>query len=262
VGLYESRWPKVLSSYYRTGHGTPEHREDAAQQLLPGWRAWKAAGVRAHQLVSEASVRFGRDLGLVAELPYVVMVGVGDSNGWVTPFEGRSTLFLAVELLPGMPYDEILVLHELGHVAHQAQASIDDDESSVADVLLQEGLATALSARLRPGLEPDEYLWFGRPDGVSRWRQACYEAWDHCVAQLTDVADSREDADLRRFFSGGVGSSTDGVPGRAGYLLGALGVEYLLRTVPAEQLLREPLESATPLLLAAVQQIDPKSVDQ
>jgi predicted Zn-dependent protease DUF2268 len=260
VSGYESWWPEVFSSYYRTGHGNPEHRGGAAQRLVACWRDWKAAAVRAHGVVSSASGRLGGDLVLAGELRYLVMVGVGDSNGWVTIFDQHPTLFLAVEVLPDAPYDEILVLHELVHVAHQEQTSYDDDESSVADRLLQEGLATALSARLLPGFDADEYLWFGRPDAL-RWRRACVEAWDHTIRQILAVAGSREIDDLRRFFGGTEMNSTDGVPGRAGYLVGTLGIERLLRTVPVEQLLGEPLESVSPLLLAAIQQIDPESPD-
>jgi hypothetical protein len=123
-------------------------------------------------------------------------------------------------------------------------------------VLLQEGLATALSARLRPGFHHDDYLWFGRPD-LSEWRRVCMEAWDHIIREVLAAADSQKVDDIRRFFTGSETSAADGVPGRAGYLVGMLGVEQLLRSVPAEQLLRQPLRSVTPLLLAAIEHTDP-----
>jgi hypothetical protein len=255
VDAYEIQWPVVFGSYYRTGHGNPDHRGDAARRLVVNWREWEAAAARAHRVVSASCDRLASHVTLEGQLRYVVMIGVGDSNGWVITFDERPTLFLAVELLPDAPYDEILVLHELVHVAHQEQASFDDDDSSVADVLLQEGLATALSARLRPGFDHDDYLWFGRPD-VSQWRRACLGAWGHIVRELLAAADSRKVDDLRRFFTGSENSAVDGVPGRAGYLVGMLGVEQLLHSVPAERLLGQPLGSVTPLLLAAIEHID------
>jgi hypothetical protein len=258
VSGYESEWGPVFSSYYRTGHGVPEHRVAAAKRLVGSWRTCEAARVRAHGLVAAAADRLADALGLVGGVPYVVMFGTGDSNGWVTVFEGQPTLFLAVELLPDAPYDEVLIVHELVHVAHQSHASYDDEDASVGEMLLQEGIATALSARLRPGLAPDDYLWFGRP-GVSRWRASCLDVWDRCVSDIVSLAGSREVADVRRFFSGSEISVTDGVPGRAGYLIGALGVEQLLETVPVDQLLGQPVESVTPRLLEAIQQIDPRS---
>jgi len=44
-------------------------------------------------------------------------------NGWVAEHTGQRTLFLALEFLGHPPHDDLLVVHELTHVA-QAQLSV------------------------------------------------------------------------------------------------------------------------------------------
>lgn len=158
-----------------TSHGGDPSRRSRMIAAAPGLAAGLAdAEQRARRAVAETAAMLN-DRGLLpdAVLPTALMVGVGTSNGWVAPLDGELTLFLALEMLPSPPYDKVLVAHEAIHLIHH-RLRPDPWPETVATRLYDEGLATALSQRLVPGLRLDEYLWFDT--GWGKWLHDCEAA--------------------------------------------------------------------------------------
>lgn len=158
----------------------------------------------------------------VPDLEVQLLVGLFSSDGWVTDFRGRRTLFLSVEYLP--PYDAVFLAHECTHLVHGGTGF---DGSTVAAAVVAEGLAVAVSAELEPGHEEGVYLWMR--DGREDWLAECIAREKELSARLRADLDS-EDADVyARWFLGRPNAS--GLPARSGYFVAdrwvrALGVPY------------------------------------
>jgi hypothetical protein len=156
------------------------------------------------------------------DLDIQLLVGLFMSDGWVTEFRGRRTLFLAVEYIP--PYESIFFAHECTHLVH-GEAGFDRD--TVAAAAFAEGLAVAASAELEPGHDEAVYLWM--KDGHEDWLAECIAREDELRERLRADLDS-EDADV--YASWFLGRQNDsGLPSRCGYFVGSrwvreLGVPY------------------------------------
>jgi hypothetical protein len=252
---YEARYPSIFQSYY-SGWGKVGRRESAAGRVRElaasiEHREWRArllvdrveASLRAHELLDDAAVSA------------VLLVGVGTSNGWVARWEGAPTLFLALELLPDLPYDHVLVVHEMTHLAHERAARGIWPET-VGTRVFAEGLASAVSARVVPGLRLDEYLWFD--DAHRTWLGDCEERkFEIRDAVLTDLGLDEGLGD--RFFSAGP-ERCAGLPIRSGYWIGLLALQRLLAAEPgrsARGLLRWDADTATERLATAMYQMWP-----
>ncbi len=137
-----------------------------------------------------------RDRGLLCEddLPAVLLVGGHTSNGWVAEHAGQRTLFLALEFLGHPPHDDLLVVHELTHVA-QAQLSVatraQTYPASLAVVV--EGVATATTRVVRPGLADSAYLWMD--EGHHQWVDRCRSSARKIATMLLEHLDTPNDAD-------------------------------------------------------------------
>lgn len=161
---YEAAHPAIFSCYY-TRHGHPGRRGEAAARvakLAPQIDQRQARVLAALDRACEDAVRHG----LIAEdatINVVVMVGSGSSDAWVEAFQGRPTLFVALEMLNDPTQDEVLVMHEVIHLAHyhtlwpilSVQPNLDDQ---VGFRVWAEGLAVAGTRRLRPGHPNSAYL--------------------------------------------------------------------------------------------------------
>ncbi len=164
------------------------------------------------------------DLGVLddPDLPLVMLVGGGTSNGWVADHRGAPTLFVALELLDDSPGDEVLVLHEATHVAHQRLMASPWPET-VLEALVSEGLAVALSRQLRPGLSDSAYLWFD--EAHHDWLLECGRQEDAIREVVLDALDSTDPDTVAHLFSARPGS---GLPVRSGYWLGDEVLQKLL----------------------------------
>jgi hypothetical protein len=98
------------------------------------------------------------------DLQAVVMVGLGTSNGWVSEFRGRPTLFLAVEQIPDTAFPRILAVHELAHAVQLPEVP-------------EYGLA--------------EHLWFG--GGYDDWLAECLRALPAAQAAILADLESEDD---------------------------------------------------------------------
>jgi hypothetical protein len=212
---YEAAYPEIFTTYHRSW-GRHARCLTASRDVPRLARTMPAIEERARRLSEEAE-RFFLAEGLIDDdLDVVLLVGGHTSNGWVTELDGRSTLFLALELLGEPPYDAVLLTHEAFHVAH-AQHGAEEWPEDCAGSLFQEGLAVAVSREVHPGLSDSSYLWF---DGEhDEWVDACAAV---CTA-ITDRARSELDTSYdepraRALFT--VLDEEEELPPRAGYWLG------------------------------------------
>jgi hypothetical protein len=156
------------------------------------------------------------------ELDVQLLVGLFSSDGWVTTFRDRTTLFLAVEYIP--PYDAVFFAHECTHLVHRG-AGFDRD--TVAGSVIAEGLAVAVSAELEPGHEEAVYLWMR--EGQEAWLAECVARESELSERLRADLDSENPDVSARWFLGRPNDS--GLPSRSGYFLAhrlvvELGVPY------------------------------------
>lgn len=222
VDDYEAAHPAVFATYYRSW-GNPDGRAAAADAVSQLAKVIPQREARARSLVERA----GQDLVEIGvldhpEIPVVLLVGGHTSNGWVADLEGVSSLFLALELLGEPPVDDVLVVHEAAHFGHLARSAAWWPDT-VAETLFSEGLAVALSRRLRPGLDDTAYLWFD--DIHEAWVGECRSREDEIREIVLDGLE-RTDSDLvAQLFSAKPGSP---LPTRCGYWLGDLLLGTLL----------------------------------
>lgn len=153
----------------------------------------------------------------------MLVVGVGSSNGWVASWPDAPTLFLALELLPEPPFDQVLVAHEMIHLAHERRRPAPWPET-VGTRLFAEGLAGALSRRLVPGLALDAYLWVD--DAHRDWLGECQRRGGQLAAALLRDLELEEERG-QRYFSARP-ELAEGLPVRIGYWAGMLAVQRLL----------------------------------
>jgi hypothetical protein len=221
---YEQAHLEIFEVYYN-GWGDPLRRVAAAQMAGTTAARIAHAARRAQDLIDDAARRF-IDGGLLTgpDLPAVLLVGVGTSNGWVADLRGQPTLFLALEMLPDPPFDQILVLHEAAHLAHQL-ARPQHWPETVGARTFDEGLATAVSRHLLPGHDLGAYLWF--QDGMNEWITACETSWPDVRSRLTDSLDLAGEPHGAVLFSAKPGISGD-LPMRSGYYAGLKACDWLI----------------------------------
>lgn len=229
---YEAAHRDVFDIYYRS-YSDPRRRIDAVadvDRISPLVREREA---RAEALARQAEQEF-RAQGLLDELHVVLLVGNNTANGWIAEFRGRQSLFVALELLGAPPYDGILVSHEALHLAHMhhGAATWPDD---VGSHLIQEGIATAASRELHPGLSDSAYLW--TDDHHDPWVRECREAERALTALVLDeMAAPAEAPHVKGLFAPGCQAGT--LPSRSGYWLGDLLAQHWLSQHSLRDVLR------------------------
>jgi len=213
---YEAAHRDVFDAYYRS-YSDPRHRAAAVADVTRISPLVQEREARAKALARQTEQDF-RAQGLLDELDVVLLVGNHTANGWIAEFRGRQSLFVALELLGDPPYDGIVISHEalhLAHMQHGARTWPDDVGAS----LIQEGVATAASRQLHPGLSDSGYLW--TDDQHNPWVHECREAERALAAVVLDeIATPTEASHVRGLFAPDCRSS--GLPPRSGYWLGDL----------------------------------------
>lgn len=149
-----------------------------------------------------------------APLPVVLLAGTTRANAWVERYRGEPTLMLETTLIPDSELADIVVAHEAVHVAHQ-RAGGGTWPPTLAGEILSEGLATALSAELCGGHDPDVYLWI---DHAHRdWLERCQADLSEGFDALRLHHDSTDRDTLLEFLNAGAAGRW---PPRFGYYLG------------------------------------------
>lgn len=213
---YEAAHRDVFDIYYRS-YSDPRRRTAAVAEVTRISPLVREREARAEALARQAEQDF-RARGLLDELDVVLLVGNHTANGWIAEFHGRQALFVALELLGDPPYDAIVISHEALHLAHlhHGAASWPDD---VGACLIQEGVATAASRQLHPGLSDSGYLW--TDDQHDPWVRDCREAERALTTVvLEEMATPTEAPHVRGLFAPDCQAS--GLPPRSGYWLADL----------------------------------------
>jgi len=178
---YEAAHRDVFDVYYRS-YSDPRRRTAAVAAVTRISPLVRERESRAEALARQTEQDF-RAHDLLDELDVVLLVGNHTANGWIAEFHGRQSLFVALELLGDPPYDGIVISHEALHLAHMhhGAATWPDD---IGACLIQEGVATAASRELHPGLSDSAYLW--TDDQHDRWVRECREAERVLTAVVLD----------------------------------------------------------------------------
>ncbi len=215
VDRYEAAHPEVFTTYY-SSWGNPVRRQTAADLVEVHAPMMEGREQRVVTFAAEAGTALC-DLGLLdtPDLPVVVLVGVGSSNGWVALHRGLPTLFIALEFLTDSVCDNVLVLHEAVHLARQ-RLTFPAWPGTVLESLVGEGLAVSLSRLLLPGLSDSAYLWFDREH--DDWVNQCRRRRGDIRSWPSRRLDYEDEQTLSELFSAQPGSR---LPTRSGYWLAA-----------------------------------------
>ena len=224
---------------------------EVAPARLPGlvarWTELRAAAERATLAVREAAGLLTGQLHLDHPIHAVVMVGLGQANGWVAPVRGEPTLFIGVEQLPEPPFDVVLALHELVHLVHMHRSTHDWPDNRLDADLFREGIAVHATARLLPEVPPSGHLWFS----------ADAQPWiDRCAGMAAALRGrARQELDRTdvsgQWFSGAV-DRPGSLPGRCGYWLGWQLLDQIVGSNPIEAALDWSLPQAAAHLRTAL----------
>lgn len=229
---YEAAYPEIFEKYY-SAWGLRERSRAAAADVPDLAPRILALEERARELIVMTERSFRDDGLLTDDLDVVLLVGGHTSNGWVTELGDTVTLFLALEFLGDPPYDGVLASHEAFHVAHSRHGAGEWPEDG-ASALFQEGIATAISREIHPGLDDSSYLWFDDAHGA--WVRDCV-ATEGAIARraLEHLGTSYDEMAVRALFT--TRDDEHELPPRAGYWLGDRLVRGLLERYPASDLL-------------------------
>jgi len=233
---YEHRHADLFARYFDRW-GDVQRRPAAAAAMVQTAERLAASGLDWHGLLDDVAARMTALVPEDLEVPVVVFVGTGTSNGWVTPLGGRSTVFLAAELAAPPPFEAVLTAHELTHAAqYLLNPAWEAADYPVGANAFAEGLATFVSSLAYPGLGDDEYLWFD--SAHQQWLRDCEQAWPTAAASLAQVLDEPcGGAAERRFFSSPPAGEKATVPRRFGYYAGWRIVRDLAAEMTAADLL-------------------------
>jgi hypothetical protein len=236
---YEAAHRDVFDVYYRS-YSDPRRRIDAVADVGRISPLVREREARAEALARQAEQEF-RARGLLEEIDVVLMVGNRTANGWVEEFHGRQSLFVALELLGGPPYDGVLVSHEALHLAHMHHGAANWPED-VGTHLIQEGVATAASRELHPGLSDSGYLWTDDQHGP--WVRECREAERGLTALVLDELTTPAEAPhVKGLFAPDCRASS--LPSRSGYWLGDRLAQHWLSQYSLRDVLRWDYGEAT-----------------
>lgn len=252
---YETHHEPVFGRYF-DGWGEPQYRNAAAEAMVQTAEAVHAAGVGWRDLLDSVAARMSVLVPGALEVPVLVFIGMGTSNGWVTNLGGRATVFLAVELAAQPPLDRVLIAHELTHAAeHLLNPEWEASDYPLGAHAFAEGLGTFASQLAYPGHTDDEYLWLD--SAHEQWLRSCEAAWPMAAAALLKVLDDPcGGAAEQHFFSARPAHASKTIPSRFGYYAGLRIVREAaadanvtdllnLDIVSAQQLVRRQLEQFT-----------------
>ena len=218
---YEDDHRAVFDLYAADGRAGDDRRARAVADVpvvVPGLDEAERRARAALDCIDEGLCALG--LG-GADLPAVLMVGMGSANGWVSVLEGRPTFFVDVAMLPAFPFDGLLALHEGVHVVHWSRQR-PSARRSVAEELLGEGMAVWATRAVRGDLSDSAHLWVD--DDHQWWVDRCAAMAEDLVGRCSDhLGQVAEDVD-RAMFSFGEG----GLPDRYGYWVGLHVIDHLL----------------------------------
>ncbi|MCA9876399.1 MAG: hypothetical protein KC442_01410 [Thermomicrobiales bacterium] len=188
---------------------------------------------------------------------WALAVGTYWSDGWVCELGGQPTMVLALEMLESTRHAQLLLAHELAHLAHaRAAGAAWDGLVTLGDGLLLEGLAVAASAQVVPGEAAATYLWCGisrTPAGepLDAWLAQCDAAWLEIQQRLRRDLLRTDSETIAAWFHGDAAAPQ--LPVRVGYAAGFRLVSRLAEAYPIAEMARWDSARVTRELLRAVE---------
>ena len=227
LDLYENPNRALLEIYF-SRYGRRTNLESALQRYDEAVDDIRSISPKVRSIIEQIAPKCAELFEQsVYKLPFVLMVGVFNSDAWVTELDGQATTFMALEVESNRRLSSlaITVAHEIAHSFHAQCSSLKQDTTTVGEGLLLEGLAVLSSMRLAPGSPEIDYLWPGGEQTVTG--QDCHD-WLHecrsnqryiCEQLLEDFERSDEDRYASYYFSR-LQTQREGIPLRVGYVIG------------------------------------------
>lgn len=225
----EARWALWERKYdFAAVPPTDEGRRIARQLLDAAWPRYAGAlpVIRAGaKAMRPEPIGVLKELATLLELrgPFAMQVrtyvGGFEPNAFTMTANGMSTVSIPLEM--DVAQRELILRHEMAHAVHLATAGLEGGwERSIAETVIQEGVATRAVEALLPGRAPREYIehrdgWFAE---ISPHGEAILEAID-------PVLEAKDNETVFRFTMGRGSSGLD----REAYLAGWLVVGELMR---------------------------------
>ena len=249
--LYRERHREVFDCYFRIG-GEPPDLDSVLARLVGTGELFTVRARRTSELIRCHAPRVLELLDAGAtELPYVIMVGVFRSDGWMADLVDTPTAFFAVEQYKDPPWDEVTVVHETAHLVHAALQPEPWPDEQLGLRLMLEGLAINATHELLPDL-PEWAHWNFPPAELDAWLRACAEARPRVGAQLRRLMTATDRDERDRYFSPDWLRHARDVPPKVGYYVGAQVVARLRQQLSIAELARlrpgEALDLATEAL--------------
>jgi hypothetical protein len=264
--LYEDRHRDIFDVYY-SAYGRPDLLGDALERFPHAVPIMRAAMATAEECIARTVPRVALLFeDLEGELPYVLMVGLFQSDAWATSLRGQPTSFLTLEHVASPRQLEITVAHEAAHTLHQRTAlpPLNDwvHGGSVAEGLFTEGLAVLASARVVPGATDAEYLNNHGPDGPV-WLAACARQWGELRQRILGDLGQVEPAHVRAYFAANKATAAQaGLQVRAGYVAGYYILGALNRQHTIAQMARWPATRSVAEIREVLEAMDQLPVEE
>jgi Predicted Zn-dependent protease (DUF2268) len=253
--LYEDRHRDIFDVYYGA-YGRSDRLGDALDRFPHAVPIMRAAMSTAEECIARTVPRAAQLFAdPEGDVPYVLMVGLFQSDAWATSLRGQPTSFLTLEHVASPRQLEITVAHEAAHTLHHRSAlpPLHDwvHGGSVAEGLFSEGLAVLASARLVPGATDAEYLNNHGPDGPA-WLAACARQWGEIRQRLLGEIEQVDPAHFRAYFAANKATAAQAeLPVRAGYVAGY----YILRALNRQHTVAEMARWPVTRIVAEVQEV-------
>lgn len=250
-----------LSAYWHNYVFDPdsEHFLDVVKMAVHADRGDLRAMLERTDVVSlarETEARCAELLGTDADIDVVLMVGVGGANAGELVVAGRGTAFVCLEHFTGIANPEtqglgldpelipLWLAHEIAHAVRytsptsrsELRALIDEADgyysywetgrrASLRELLVNEGLAVAISRLVSPGHAAWEYHGYGR-----RQYARIRELESHIIRTISLELDHHALGLRLRYLMGGTSDEARTIervviPERSGYYIGARMVE-------------------------------------
>src|SRR5699024_770996 len=201
------RW-NLWKEHYNFAAFPPGYEQQAREQLNQTWEKYQShiEQIRNWELEQRKLERIYKDiktlLGSEEDIPFVIVffVSAFDNSAFVAPYDEHKTMLcLPIE----NELSDIIVVHELTHIVHAETASLEMNwERSVAELILQEGLALHVSKYLVPGEKDEAYIEMGIEQG---WLQSCHEHRTKILNGITPyLSDSKGEVIVKFTFGTGV----------------------------------------------------------
>ena len=225
--LYESPNREIFDIYF-SRYGRRNNLETALQKYAEIADEIPAVATKVSPIIEQTSPKCAKLFEQSEhEHPFVLMIGVFNSDAWVTELNGKATTFMAMEVKTNRntPSAEILIAHEMAHSFHAHCSPLKQNTTTIGEGFILEGLAVLSSMYLVPDEPEAAYLWPGGEQTITgrdcqEWVDECRVNQSYiCEQALRDFERDDEDRYAAYFFSR-LRTQREGIPLRAGYVIG------------------------------------------